>query len=207
MKEVTTRDGSTTFFNEKVGDYYHSHTIGAIEESTVKYVEPCNIKGNMRILDVCFGLGYNTLAALKFSKKLNIICLEKDENIINMIQNIEVPDDFKEDYKIIQELAKNKTYDKDGLKITLIIGDARETIKPLNNFDAVFFDPFAPQKVPELWSKEFFKDIYDRMNKGARLSTYSCATFVRKNMTAAGFKVIDGPIFGRKSPSTVAVKE
>lgn len=78
--------------------------------------------------------------------------------------------------------------------------------KSHENADVVFFDPFSPKKVPHMWTAEFLKDVYDKMNKNAVLTTYSCARVVRDNMKSAGFKVTDGPIIGRRSPSTIAIK-
>ena len=45
------------------------------------------------------------------------------------------------------------------------------------------------------------------MKSGARLATYSCAGKVRRALTEVGFEVIDGPIVGRRSPSTIAIKK
>jgi len=208
MKQVITRDNSITLFNEEYQEHYHSHTVGAIEEAFVKFAKPCKIRDGIKILDVCFGLGYNSLAAISFSKKLEIIGLENDKKILEKISEIEVPERYKEDYKIIKQAAKVLKYDEQNLKIKIIPGDARETIKQAGSeFDAVFLDPFSPKKCPELWTREFFDDIYRIMNKGAVLATYSCATIVRNNLKEAGFLVKDGPIFGRKSPATIAIKE
>ena len=208
MKEVCTRDASITLYNEEFQEHYHSHTIGAIEEAFVKFAEPCGIRDGMKILDVCFGLGYNTLAAITFSKHLEIVGLENDRKILEMTADIEVPKEFRNDYKIIQDAAKNLEYSKDKLNIRILLGDAREKIKLAGTgFDAVFLDPFSPKKCPVLWTKEFFDEIYKRMSKGGILTTYSCATGVRQNLKDAGFCVKDGPIFGRKSPATIAIKE
>jgi len=57
-----------------------------------------------------------------------------------------------------------------------------------------------------MWTAEVFRNVFNVMKKGAKLSTYSCAKSVRANMTAAGFTVTDGPSIGRKSPATIAVK-
>ena len=207
MKQVKTRDDSITLFNEQYQEHYHSHTIGAIEEAFVKFAEPCKIKDGMKILDVCFGLGYNTLAAISKSRQLEIVGLENDLKILEKTATIEVPERFRKDYETIRKAAKTLKYNEDGLKIRILVGDARQKIKEAGNgFDAVFLDPFSPKKCPELWTKEFFDEIFRRMNKGAILATYSCATIVRKNLTDAGFDVRDGPVFGRKSPATIGVK-
>lgn len=203
MEKVETKDGSVTFYNEKFDEHYHC-LAGARLEAIKKFIEPTNIKEGDVILDVCFGLGYNSAAALDHAKKLTIIALENDELVLEKIQDIDA--DF-ENYGVIKEVARNKVYNKDGIKIKLLLGDARETIKQVKEtVDVVFFDPFSPKKCPELWTKEFFTDVYEKMNSGGILATYSCATHVRQKMKDIGFKVIDGPIFGRKSPATIGIK-
>ena len=89
----------------------------------------------------------------------------------------------------------------------MIFDDAREKIKEISEkADFVFFDAFSPDKVPEMWTKEFFSDIFNKMKENGKLSTYSCARFVRDNLKQAGFEVKDGPIIGRRSPSTITIK-
>jgi chorismate dehydratase len=198
---IKTKDSSVTLYSEKYSEHYHS-TSGALEESLKKFIEPCNIKDNFLILDIGFGLGYNCLMALHNSK-VKIISLEKE--IVKEIQTIEVPDYLKKDYEKIKQAAKTLKY-KDEIRI--ILGSAESTIKKLNEkFDAVFLDPFSPKKNPELWTLEFFRDIYSLMKHNSILATYSCASLVRKNLKEAGFKVLDGPCIGRRSPSTIAIKQ
>jgi hypothetical protein len=45
------------------------------------------------------------------------------------------------------------------------------------------------------------------MKEGAKLSTYSYARWIRNNLKNAGFEVLDGPILGRRSPSTVCINK
>jgi len=208
MKKVKTEDSSITFYNEKVEDHYHSKS-GAIEEAFEKHAKALKIKKDSIIFDVCFGLGYNTAAALDLTQA-TIYCFENDKEILKQIPKIKA--DFKS-WKIIQEfvkqfLEKGETiYEKDNIKLIMIFGDAKKTIKTIEQkADFFFFDPFSPAKVPDMWTEEFFRDIYNKSRKGAKLSTYSYARFVRDNLQKAGFKVIDGPIIGRRSPSTIAIK-
>lgn len=208
MKKIITDDGSITYFNEKYEEHYHS-VSGAEEEAVKKFAEPCSIKerDEVNILDICFGMGYNSAAALDCFKgrKINIIALENDKNIINQIQNI---DSNFSSYNIIKEAAKHLNYKDNKIEIKIILGDARETIKQLNQkFDIIFLDPFSPKKCPELWTEEFFKDIKSITKEQAILATYSCASSVRNNLKAEGFIVKDGPIVGRKSPGTIACLE
>ena len=202
MKSVKTKDGSITFYNPDYDEHYHSLS-GAMEEADKKYVEALGVKDGDIILDICFGLGYNSYAAIKAKKDLKIIALEKDKVVLEELQEIELD----EKYEIIKSLTKNLSYKDEHYELKLILGDAQETIKQVTEtFDIVFLDPFSPKKNPELWTKEFFEEIYKRMKPGAKLATYSCARLVRENLKAVGFEVIDGPTIGRWAPATIAKK-
>ncbi len=208
MKELITEDGSITYYNEEVQDHYHTKS-GARQEAFEKHVKALEVKPGKVIFDVCFGIGYNAAAALDIGPA-TIYCFENDKVILQKV--LEINADFKS-FNIIKEFIQgffegNNIYEKDNIKLIMMFGDAREKIKEvIQKADYVFFDAFSPAKVPEMWTEEFFKDIFNKMNSKARLSTYSCARFVRDNMKSAGFRVIDGPIVGRRSPSTIAIVE
>jgi len=215
LKKIITADNTETFMNEEVGESYHSQT-GAVEEAFKKYAVPCNIKelaktGKLKILDVCFGLGYNSAMAISIALEENpnceieIIGLEYDLNIINKIPEINPPIPFFQHYK---KLVNELNFKEGNVSVKVILGDARETVKDLaaENFDAVFFDPFSPKTAPDMWQVPFFKEMYRVMKKSAILATYSCARMVRENMSEAGLFYDDGPIVGRRGPGTIATR-
>ena len=223
IQQIKTDDGSATFHNPIYDETYHSKS-GAIEESLKKFIQPANInqKKSIKILDFCFGIGYNSACALDHftGTEIEIIALENDEDILNQIPDI---DPKFESYDLIKELIeKNKNnkikklvkkiIDKNNLvkktSITLIVDDARNSIKnqPDDSFDVVFFDPFSPKKCPELWTEEVFKQMNRIMKPGSILTTYSCASQVRKNMISSNLIPKDGPVIGRRAPSTIATK-
>ena len=216
LKKFLTADNSESFMNEEVGESYHSHT-GGVEEALKKYAIPCKIKelakiGKVRILDVCFGMGYNSAMAISVALEENPDCeievvgLEYDTNIISLIQEVNPPIAFFVYYK---QLTPQKLEFKHGkVSVKVLLGDARETVKALseNYFDAVFFDPFSPKTAPEMWQIPFFEQIYRVMKNSAILATYSCARMARDNMSKAGLMYDDGPILGRRGPGTIATK-
>jgi len=209
MKLIKTKDGSYTAFSEVAGEHYHTIS-GAIEEAFEKHVNALGIENGMHILDFCFGLGYNSIAACKDHTNLQITALENDIKIIKAMKNIRIPDILKIEFDSFRNIAENMdVVDSNNNRIQILLGYALQRIDeiPDGEFDRVFFDPFSPKKQPEMWSEEIFQKIYNKMKNGAKLSTYSCARQIRKNMISAGFKVIDGPIVGRRSPATIAVKE
>lgn len=215
MDKIKTEDGSDTFYNEFAEDVYHSKS-GAVKEAFEKFVNPARIAeiaktGDIRILDICFGFGYNTAAALDTIYSTNPACnvsivgLEKDPEVLSLIPTL---NPSLKSYSLIKKLAESEDLLIEGknLMLRLIMGDARQMIRTIpKGFDAVFLDPFRPDKHPQLWQVHFLIDIKERMKPGAILTTYSCARMVRDNLKAAGFQVKDGPAVGRKGPSTLAV--
>jgi tRNA U34 5-methylaminomethyl-2-thiouridine-forming methyltransferase MnmC len=66
---------------------------------------------------------------------------------------------------------------------------------PENKFDVVFFDAFAPEKQPEMWTPAIFDKIYSVSSENAILTTYCAKGSVRRMLQAAGFFVerLPGP--------------
>ena len=208
MKLVKTKDGSFTIFSEVAGEHYHT-VSGAVEEAFEKHVNALGIENGMHILDFCFGLGYNSIAACKDHANLQIIGLENDIKIIEAMKDIEIPEILKTECAPCRKIASYlDVTDRNDTKIQILLGDALQKVGELPDgvFDRIFFDPFSPKKQPEMWSEDIFQKIYNKMKNGAKLSTYSCAKQIRKNMISAGFKVMDGPVVGRRSPATIAIK-
>ena len=60
----------------------------------------------------------------------------------------------------------------------------------------IYFDAFAPDKQPELWTTSIFKTIFAAMNIGSVLLTYSAKGDVKRALREAGFivKRLAGPI-------------
>jgi tRNA U34 5-methylaminomethyl-2-thiouridine-forming methyltransferase MnmC len=228
LKIVRTEDGSLTLFSEKFNEPYHSLTAGAFREAVEKFCKPCRVeekakKGELNLFDVCFGLGYNTVAFLEtaFSSnpdvRVSVVGFEFNLGVIE--KSLEL---FWGNYerwkKIIMGALRNKrcenifltiNYFSPQIKLKIYIGEGREVIKRIHRkyerfADAIFHDPFSPKANPELWTFEFFQKLRDVVKEDGILATYSAASPVRKALWMAGFGVREGVSIGRKSGSTVA---
>lgn len=93
-KPVITGDGSITYRNAETGELYHN-SAGAYTEAMTTYVRPsCAVERmrqnrEIRVLDVCFGFGYNSWALIETLLnevegpfKLEITAIEKDPEAI-----------------------------------------------------------------------------------------------------------------------------
>ncbi|MFN6562710.1 MAG: tRNA (5-methylaminomethyl-2-thiouridine)(34)-methyltransferase MnmD [Nostoc sp. ChiSLP01] len=216
-----TADGSFTFVSQEFGESFHSH-YGAKQESFFKFVEPTQLtkaaqKPVLRLLDVCYGLGYNTAAALQTIWAVNPNC---NVEVIGLELNPAVPqaaiahnlfDNWKCNYiEILSQLAFEHQVQTACLKAKLLIGDARKAIAIVreSNFlaDAIFLDPFSPPQCPQLWTVEFIKQLSLCLHEDGLLATYSCAAAVRTALLSAGLAIGSTPPMGRRSPGTLAAR-
>ena len=214
-----TDDGSYTFFSEEFGQTFHSK-YGAQAESIFKYAIPTLLaekasRGQLRILDICYGLGYNSAAALATIWRSNpnctveIIALELDRTvpIAAIVHNL--LNDWEEPIpQLLARLVREQTIESERLKAQLIAGDARQTIDRVIDrgfkADAIFLDPFSPVACPQLWTVEFLDRVAKCCAVDGIIATYSCASAVRAAMIAAGLSISASIPVGRKSPGTIA---
>jgi tRNA U34 5-methylaminomethyl-2-thiouridine-forming methyltransferase MnmC len=214
-----TDDGSYTFFSSEFGQTFHSK-YGAKEESIYKFAIPTLLaqkasRGYLKILDVCYGLGYNTAAALATIWQSNpdchveIIALELDRTVpMATIEHRLLADWEAPIPQLLAKLAQAENVEIDRLKAKLIFGDARQTIAfaiaTRFQADAIFLDPFSPLSCPQLWTVEFIDRVAKCCAPDGRIATYSCAAAVRAALCAAGLHIADTSPVGRKAPGTIA---
>ncbi len=227
-----TGDGSFTFFSTEYGEAFHSQ-FGARQEAESKFVEPTLLRqkadrfelpargrDSLRVLDICYGLGYNTAAALEAIWQVNpdcrvqVVALEIDATVpqsaccstdtarvAHQLLNIWHP----EIQTSLTTLAQSGRVNTDRLDAQLKLGDARQTLPlELEPFDAIFLDPFSPPHCPQLWSIEFLSLVARLLKSGGRLATYSCAAAVRTALIATGLQIGSTHPVGRRSPGTIA---
>jgi len=214
---VQTRDGTFTLYSREYGEHMHSLS-GAYEEALLKHVYPSGLfkrkAKSIYVLDVGFGLGYNILALFaecakkNYSGSLSVISLEKEKFFLSTMDRISFNDERDGMYSLIKKAYMHGSVRNDGVYIKIEFGDARDSVKKLTgiSFDAVFFDPFSPSKNPELWSVEFFQEIYRLISDTGILTTYSSAFQIRMALIEAGFIIGRGPAVGGKREGTLAAK-
>ncbi len=214
-----TDDGSYTFFSAEFGQTFHSK-YGAKEESIFKYAVPTQLatkssRGHLRLVDICYGLGYNTAAALATIWRSNpnctveIIALELDRSVPTAAIDHQILASWEDPIpQLLAQLVQGETIDTKQLQAQLIFGDARQTIQQVIDrgfkADAIFLDPFSPLVCPQLWTIEFIDRVAKCCALDGMIATYSCAAAVRTAMIQAGLSIADSLPVGRKAPGTIA---
>ncbi len=222
---VATGDGSSTFYSETFGEWFHSRE-GACNEAQQTYAVSSNLAeralaDELKILDVCYGLGYNTAAALETVWQVNPRCqvevqaLEIDIEVARsaIAQGLTQPY-TAEVQQALQSIAAHQKIEQSDLSTNplsarLRLGDARQQIQPLVTqgwqADIIFLDPFSPPHCPQLWTTDFLQLVAQCLQpQTGVLVTYSCAAAVRSALTLAGLSIGSTRAGGRKWPGTIA---
>ena len=205
-----TDDGSATLFVPELDEHYHS-VKGAYTEALhiyrdCAYLHAAESIGEhpLRLLEIGFGTGLNaavTAMAATTERPVHYITLEK--------------------YPVEPELIASLDYEHivDATLLTAIHAAPWEEptaitphftlekrccdllASPLPDaIDIVYFDAFAPEKQPEMWSAEIFARIYQAMRPAGVLTTYCAKGAIRRLLQATGFSVerLAGPIGGKR---------
>jgi len=197
---ILCEDGSHTLYSKEFDEPYHSTKDGALYESLEKYVKPSlnykSHKESLTILDICFGLGYNTFATIYYIQKnrlhtkIHIISPEFDEGLVRSLSSFDYPKEFDSIRDIIETISRDLYYEDEQFKIEVTLGDARETIPQIKTrVDIIYQDAFSPAHNPLLWTREHFRAIRDISNDDAILTTYSTAIATRMGLYESGFYI------------------
>ncbi len=195
-------DNSPTLYLPELDEHYHS-VYGAKSESEHVFIRAGLKqihKPNIKILEIGFGTGLNALLSYLTARsdkiKLCYTGIEKyplSPDIIEDLLTEDIPE--KELFRQLHESpfdAKNTL--SDFFSLTKIKTDLKD-FKPSKIYDLIYFDAFAPDKQPELWTTEIFKRLFKACEKGGILVTYSAKGSVKQALRDAGFfvKRLPGP--------------
>ena len=201
LTEVLTQDGSFTLRSNLFRENFHS-LKGALEETKVKFTAPSDLQRykekSINVLDICFGLGYNSASLfsdlIKQKSFLNWYALEIDRKPLKYALHNESFNKLwhPKILNIFKLLYRNNRFEDKFFKCEIIWGEAREKINniPSNiNFDLIYLDGFSPQKCPQVWTVEFLSKVTQKLNKNGYLITYTSSAAVRQTLRNLGLEI------------------
>ena len=208
-KLILTGDGSHTISMPELNVTYHS-IHGAIQESKHVFIE-AGLKSLtlaetaiLNIFEVGFGTGLNALLTIieaeKLQKEIHYDTVEpfplgsSETRSLNYCKQL-----GREELQPIFEQLHSCEWEK-KVNITENFGFNKSRTNLLNletseTFELIYFDAFAPNTQPELWTNEIFEKMFAMLEPGGILVTYCSKGDVRRAMQAAGFIVekLPGP--------------
>ena len=196
-----TADGSPTLFVPALDEHYHS-VKGARTESVHIFIDmglrACPLPAP-RVLEVGFGTGLNALLTWDEAERtgrpvryttLELYPLSVDEALALGYEGAagRLRALHEAEWEMPVELSPHFTLRK-------CRADFTTCSLPAAAFDLVYFDAFAPDKQPAMWSEERFATLFAALSPGGILTTYCAKGEVRRRLQRAGFTVerLPGP--------------
>ncbi|MCS7385272.1 MAG: RsmD family RNA methyltransferase [archaeon GB-1867-005] len=146
----------------------HMHRIKEVTpwQDALMKVKAARIRPGLKVLDICTGLGYTSIASILRGAK-SVLTIEKDENVLKIAS-----------YNPWSKKLQNE-------KIKIILGDAFEVIRELNSeyFDRIIHDPPRFSLAGNLYSREFYSEIYRVLRSGGILYHYTGQPGVRRRVS------------------------
>ena len=200
-----TADGSFSLHSEIFAECFHS-SVGALEEANSKFVFPAQLdrfsRGHcLRVLDVCFGLGYNTAALMtalpnRGGPSLECWGLELDQAPLKLALAEPTFQALWPEHVLasLGALSAHGCWQdwRRQHSVQMLWGDARQQLRQLPTglrLDLILLDAFSPGKCPQLWSEEFLQSLANLLVPGGRLLTYCRAAAVRNSLRHAGLEL------------------
>jgi len=211
----TTKDGSSTLYVPALNEHYHS-MHGAVQEALHVYLgaglQPALASGKspVRVLEIGFGTGLNAVLTLQRGLTASVAVaydtIEKYPLSADVIANLQA-----ERYLLNPELLSlyeqlhAATWDEavpllPRFLLRKIAGALQETHLAPNLYDVIYFDAFAPEKQPDMWTEEVFAQLYAAAAPGCLLTSYCAKGSFRRSLKAAGWLVekLPGPVGKRE---------
>lgn len=191
---IITADGSPSLYVPSLNETYHSRH-GAVTESEYVFIEHglfrCAAAGTLHIMEVGMGTALNVLLTILRRENRTILytALEPFPLEEHEWKNLHYAADREELFETIHSQEFEKTCEiVPGFFLTKHRGKLLD-FNHAPEFDLVYYDAFAPNRQPEMWTPEVFSKTYALMRPGGLLTTYCASGNARRNMIAAGFNV------------------
>lgn len=204
-----TEDGSATLYVPELNEHYHS-VKGARTESQHIFIDmglkasaaPCP-----HILEAGFGTGLNALLTLQETERtgrpVRYTGIELYPLAWTEVEALHYSDDPRlrllHEAPWEEEVCLTPTFRLQKLRRDLTSWQADDERPPLR-CDVVYFDAFAPEKQPALWTPAVFRNLYRCLTSGGILTTYCAKGAVRRLMQDIGFRMerLPGPPGGKR---------
>ena len=201
----STSDGSFTLFVPELNEPYHS-IHGAQTESEHIFIragldEIIPQFDQINILEFGLGTGLNALLTIQKAQLINksifYHSLEKypvltsefqfDDNLLQVFSNLNIPEILYQNWEVDFSIDSQTIIHKSQIDFL--------EFKPFRKYHLVYFDAFAPEVQPELWTPILFQKIYDAMAFGGILISYCAKGQFKRDLKNVGFTIegLPGP--------------
>ncbi len=204
MEFLKTDDGSMTLRHEVLGELYHSDR-GAVGEAEHVYIragfDAIPKKEETAVFEVGFGTGLNCYLtyrrAVREHRRVDYAAIDLYPLAPETVAQLNYTADpvFTRLHAVPWDGTAHEITGDQVFTLVKYKGDLSAfDFSPLvGRFDVVYFDAFAPDAQPELWSEAIMRQMFAILRPGGIWVTYSAKGIVKRALRAVGFEVFRLP--------------
>ena len=194
-KSLVLDDGSISFWNEVYGDYYHPKA-GASTQARELFLHYSHLeqklkKADVALLDIGFGMGYNSFECLQYAQEnahyhLTITAIDHDRILLEQSRKVV---QHTLHTHVLNSLFTRGYYESDYVTIRFLNAEARSILTHLDGlYDIIFLDPFLEHKNASLISVDFLKKLANFLKPDGFLVTSTSLQASQIGLQLAGLK-------------------
>ena len=194
IKIIPTDSGDFTLYRPDIDEHYHS-THGAIAEAQHVYIQhglnQMN-KSPLNLLEIGFGTGLNAFLSAIFAFenniKINYTGIEKFPLTPTLLKQLNYARFFPTYSHLWDKIIQQQSFNTSNFNFQLKIEDIAQA-DFTQKFDLIYYDAFAPDKQPEMWTEKFLAKVSKQLNSGGILTTYTAKGTVKQALRNIGLTV------------------
>lgn len=223
MQLHTTTDGSLTFFNDQVGEHYHS-IHGALQEALHVFIDAGLKKAISEastlpicVLEIGFGTGLNFLLSADYCHQhqveLHYTAIEPfalsahqlaTTNYVQHIKHTAIWHNLLANYP---SLLHKEAYNSIEKSIFLrLAATSLQDYRSTELVDVIYYDAFSARHQPEMWTPEAIMQACSFLKPGGIFVTYSITGNLKRIFKDIGFTIEKLPGAARKREMLRAIK-
>jgi tRNA U34 5-methylaminomethyl-2-thiouridine-forming methyltransferase MnmC len=206
IRVIITGDGSHSLLNAELDETYHSRH-GAVQESEYVFIEQGlrywlerNKQSQLNILEVGLGTALNAWLTFRLPEmqalKLQYFAIEKFPLPQQVWQQLNYAKADRELFEKIHTVSWNAwqpiTTAASVFKCEATLQDIQ---LPDLKFDLIYYDAFAPNKQPDMWTFAMLEKAVKNLKQGGVFVTYCAKGQLKRDLKTLGLEVqsIPGP--------------
>jgi len=205
---ITTQDGSHSLFNPALNETYHS-VHGAIQESIhvfikngLSFLVGRSNPDQINILEMGFGTGLNALLTLQESLK------KKNRIYYTTVEAFPLEREIWSSLNYTNSLGQKTNFESlhtsawgewtsvsENFNLLKLAATLEEITVQKKYYDLIYYDAFAPNKQPELWTLDVLRKVTDSLKSDGVFVTYCAKGQLKRDLKDLGLVVetLPGP--------------